>query len=59
VIRAGDFEQHVATVSSATSNADTTGNANFVGNTAQFNANTTASDTQVSVPDRRSKFVKT
>jgi hypothetical protein len=45
VIRTGDFEQYVATVSSATGNAYTTVNANFVGNTAQFNANTTASGT--------------
>ena len=50
VIRTGDFEQYVATISTATGNAYTTGNASFVGNTAQFNANTTASGTEVSVP---------
>jgi hypothetical protein len=50
VIRTGDFEQYVATVSTATGNAYTTGNASIVGNTAQFNANTTTSGTQVSVP---------
>jgi hypothetical protein len=50
VIRTGDFEEYVGTVSSATGNAYTTGNASFVGNTAQFNANTTASGTAVSVP---------
>jgi hypothetical protein len=50
VIRTGDFEQYVGTVSSATRTAYTTGNASFVGNTAQLNANTTASGTAVSVP---------
>jgi hypothetical protein len=50
VIRTGDFEQYVGTVSSATGNAYTTGNASFVGNTAQFNASTTASGTAVSIP---------
>jgi hypothetical protein len=50
VIRTGDFEQYVGTVSSATGSAYTTGNANIVGNTAQFNANTTTSGTAVSVP---------
>jgi hypothetical protein len=50
VIRTGDFEQYVATVTTASGNAYTTGNASFVGNTTQFNANTTASGTQVSVP---------
>ena len=50
VILTGNFEQYVATVSTATGNAYTTGNASFVGNTAKFNANTTASGTQVSVP---------
>jgi hypothetical protein len=50
VILTGNFEQYVATVSTATGNAYTTGNAGFVGDTAQFNASTTASSTQVSVP---------
>jgi hypothetical protein len=50
VIRTGDFEQYVGSVSTASGNAYTSGNANFVGNTAQFNANTTASSTGVSVP---------
>lgn len=50
VIRTGDFQQYVATASTASANAHTTGNATLVGNTAQFNANTTASGTQVSVP---------
>jgi hypothetical protein len=50
VIATADFARQVATVSTASGNAYTTGNASFVGNTAQFNANTTASGTQVSVP---------
>ena len=50
VIRTGDFEQYVGTVSTASGNAYTTGNASLVGNTAQFHANTTVSGTQVSVP---------
>jgi hypothetical protein len=39
VIRTGDFERYVGTVSSATGTAYTTGNASLVRNTAQFNAN--------------------
>ncbi len=50
VIRTGDFQQYVATVSTATGNAHTTGDATFFGDTAHFNANTTASGTQVSIP---------
>jgi hypothetical protein len=50
VIRTGDFEQYVGTVSTASGNAYTSGNASFVGNTARFNANTTAPSTGVSVP---------
>jgi hypothetical protein len=37
-------------MSIASGNANTTGNATFVGNTAQFNANTNAFVTQTNIP---------
>ena len=50
VIAPADFERQFATVSTASRNAYSTSNANFVGNTAQFNANTSAFVTQTSIP---------
>ncbi len=46
--KAGIIE--MATRDSASGSAYTTGNANFVGNTAQFNANTSAFVTQTTIP---------
>jgi len=50
VITTGDFARQIATLSVANGNAYTTGNANLVGNSAYFSANTNAFATQTSIP---------
>jgi hypothetical protein len=50
VIATADFDRLVASMSIASGNAYTTGHATVIGNTAQFNANTSAFATQTNVP---------